>query len=99
MIWRAHEDGSVERLDVLLVEAVEVSAGGWKIIFDVDVEQVMRDYRFKQLPNETGGVLLGSFDLDRKLVLVSDVLGSPDDSREWPTVYIRGSAGLRSAGR
>jgi hypothetical protein len=31
------------------------------------------------------------------LVFVSDVLGSPDDSREWPTVYIRGSAGLRLA--
>ena len=96
-IWRAHEDGSVERLDVPLVKAVGVSVGGWKIIFDVDVERAMRDYRSKHLPNETGGVLLGSFDLERKLVLVSDVLGSPDDSREWPTVYIRGSAGLRSA--
>jgi integrative and conjugative element protein (TIGR02256 family) len=96
-IWRAHEDSSVERLDVPLVKAVEVSAGGWKIIFDVDIEQAMRNYRSNHLPNETGGVLLGSFDLDRKLVLVSDVLGSPDDSREWPAVYIRGSAGLRSA--
>jgi len=96
-IWRARDDGSVERLDVPIVEVIEESIGQWKIVFDVEVEQAMRDHRSKHLPNETGGVLLGSFDLDRKLVLVSDVLGSPDDSREWPTVYIRGSAGLRSA--
>ena len=96
-IWRAQEDGSVERVDIPIAEVVETSVGGWKIMFDVAVEHAMRNHRSQRLPNETGGVLLGSFDLDRKLVLVSDVLGSPDDSREWPTVYIRGSAGLRSA--
>jgi integrative and conjugative element protein (TIGR02256 family) len=61
------------------------------------VKRAMRTHRSRRLPNETGGVLLGAFDLERKLVFVSDVLGSPEDSREWPSVYIRGSAGLRSA--
>jgi Prokaryotic homologs of the JAB domain len=49
----------------------------------------------QRLPNETGGVLLGSFDMARKVALVSLALSSPEDSKEWPTVYIRGSAGLQ----
>jgi len=89
-IWRANPEGTVDRVDVPIVAAIEVSLGGWRIIFDATVKRAMRTHRSRRLPNETGGVLLGAFDLDRKLVFVSDVLGSPDDSREWPTVYIRG---------
>jgi len=96
-IWRANPEGTVDRLDVPIVAAIEVSLGGWGVIFDATVKRTMRTHRSGRLPNETGGVLLGAFDLDRKLVFVSDVLGSPDNSREWPTVYIRGSAGLRLA--
>jgi integrative and conjugative element protein (TIGR02256 family) len=96
-IWRANPEGTVDRLDVRIVAAIEVAIGGWRIIFDAAVKRAMRTDRSRRLPNETGGVLLGAFDLERKLVFVSDVLRSPDDSREWPSVYIRGSAGLRSA--
>ncbi len=57
----------------------------------------MATYRRERLPNETGGVLLGTFDMSRRVALVSIALPSPDDSKEWPIVYIRGSAGLRGA--
>lgn len=50
--------------------------------------------RIKKLPNETGGVLIGSYDMDRKIIYVVDSILSPSDSTEWPTVYIRGSKGL-----
>jgi integrative and conjugative element protein (TIGR02256 family) len=96
-IWRANSEGTVDRVDVPIVAAIEVSVGGWRIVFDATVKRAMRKHRLRRLPNETGGVLLGAFDLDRKLVFVSHVVGSPDDSREWPTIYIRGSSGLRSA--
>ena len=48
-----------------------------------------------RLPNETGGILVGSFDVFRKRVYVLDVLTSPPDSKEWPHLYIRGVIGLR----
>jgi integrative and conjugative element protein (TIGR02256 family) len=96
-IWRANSEGTVDRVDIPIVAPIEMSLRGWRIVFDATVKRAMRSRRSRRLPNETGGVLLGAFDLDRKLVFVSDVLGSPDDSREWPTVYIRGSAGLRLA--
>jgi Dinucleotide-utilizing enzymes involved in molybdopterin and thiamine biosynthesis family 2 len=50
--------------------------------------------RGEKLPNETGGVLIGSYDLQRKIVYVMDTLSSPPDSKEWPTYYVRGFQGL-----
>jgi Prokaryotic homologs of the JAB domain len=49
------------------------------------------------LPNETGGVLLGSYDMQRQIVYVVAMLPSPPDSDEWPSSYKRGCAGLASA--
>ena len=46
--------------------------------------------REPKLPNETGGVLLGSFDVERRILYIADALPSPPDSEEWPTLYIRG---------
>jgi proteasome lid subunit RPN8/RPN11 len=64
-------------------------------MLDSAVRETVANYRRKRLPNETGGVLLGTFDMTRRVALVSVALPSQDDSKEWPTVYIRGSAGLR----
>ena len=38
----------------------------------------------------------GSFDIERRLVFVSDMITSPADSKEWPTLYVRGCAGLKT---
>ena len=50
--------------------------------------------RHAQLPNETGGVLVGAHDTQRKVLYLVDALPSPPDSEEWPSLYIRGSQGL-----
>jgi hypothetical protein len=46
------------------------------------------------LPNETGGVLIGAHDTQRRVLYLVDVLPSPSDSEEWPTLYVRGCRGL-----
>ena len=48
-------------------------------------------------PNETGGVLVGSFDLQNRIVYIVDTVPSPPDSEEWPTLYIRGCQGLKKS--
>jgi proteasome lid subunit RPN8/RPN11 len=58
-----------------------------------------RALRQAKLPRETGGVLLGSWDLMRGIVYVVATIPSPDDSEEWPTSYIRGCSGLEAAVR
>ena len=50
--------------------------------------------RESRLPNETGGVLVGSRDRSRKILYVVDALPSPPDSEELKTSYIRGTKGL-----
>jgi integrative and conjugative element protein (TIGR02256 family) len=46
------------------------------------------------LPNETGGVLIGSFDQENRIAYLVDIIPSPPDSVEWPILYIRGCGGL-----
>jgi integrative and conjugative element protein (TIGR02256 family) len=64
-----------------------VCTDGWLL-------QRLIELRQGKLPNETGGVLVGSFDMQRKIVYIVDTIPSPSDSKEWPTVYIRGFQGL-----
>jgi proteasome lid subunit RPN8/RPN11 len=68
--------------------------GEWSLILDGKLLDRLAALRGGKLPNETGGVLIGHYDLDRKTVYVVDTIPSPPDSAEWPTLYIRGSEGL-----
>src|SRR6185437_11940262 len=93
-IWRADEKRNVRRVDIPVAIPVVQKAEEWTIITDRTVLNRLSEWRVAKFPNETGGVLLGSFDMNHKIVYVSDGLPSPTDSTEWPTVYIRGTAGL-----
>lgn len=64
--------------------------GEWTVVYDDYVVDKIYEQRREKLPNETGGVLIGSYDMLRKVVFVADIVGSPPDSYEYPTAYIRG---------
>lgn len=96
-VWRVRQpDNSVECVNVPCSPAVMFTVGSWTVCSDESFFQNIRELRASKLPNETGGVLLGSFDLERRIVYLTDTIHSPPDSKEWPTLYIRGSAGLAS---
>lgn len=65
--------------------------GGWLCAIDKHVLQRVADLREANLPNETGGVLIGAYDMASKIVYVVDALDAPPDSEQWPTLYVRGS--------
>lgn len=69
---------------------------GWMVCVSETVLGKVHQMRKEHLPNETGGVLVGNFDRQRRVIYVVDALGSPKDSTEWPTLYIRGVRGLRA---
>ncbi len=69
---------------------------GWTVCVSKMVLGKVHQMRRGHLPNETGGVLVGNFDRQRRVIYVVDALGSPKDSTEWPTLYIRGVRGLRA---
>ena len=68
---------------------------GWTVRVSDRAILEMQNYRDSRLPNETGGVLLGAFDVAHQIIYVSKALPSPEDSVEWPTAYIRGIKGLK----
>ena len=76
------------------IEAIEFHHPEWTICTDHYLVDKLYELRATKLPNETGGILLGSFDMDRKIVYIMDTIASPPDSEEWPTLYIRGCQDL-----
>jgi len=97
VIWQEEGCGKVDRIDIELTPVIHHCTRSWTVITDEGLLQKLGMFRQARLPNETGGVLLGSFELDRKILYIVDALPSPPDSEEWPTLYIRGRRGLRKA--
>lgn len=93
--WRVEQESfAVRALEVEPAQAVAHRIGTWTIYMDARASAALVDLRRRKLPRETGGVLIGSCDMHRKVMYVVEVLPSPPDSEEWPAMYIRGSKGL-----
>lgn len=96
VVWRADSDGNVRRVDVGPAKTIRHGIADWSVCVDSFLVHRLAELREAKLPRETGGVLLGSFDLEKRLVYIVDTIPSPPDSQEWPTLYIRGCRGLRT---
>lgn len=95
-IWKANPaDMTTQQYSVQVGQEKRIVIGGWTIITDSQFLKKIAQIRESKLPNETGGILIGSYDLVRKIVYVVDTIPAPPDSIEWPTVFIRGSKGLK----
>lgn len=95
-VWRQDEvTFATAAVDVPVAPVAEQEVGGWCVVTDAGLLANVRELREAKLPNETGGVLLGHVDVARRIVYVVDTIPSPPDSQEWPTLYIRGTTGLR----
>jgi integrative and conjugative element protein (TIGR02256 family) len=88
-------DLDVRVFDVGLSRVETMQIGRWRMRIDKQTIRTMLSHRISRLQNETGGVLIGSVDVSRKLIYVTETLASPADSEEYPTSYIRGVAGLK----
>lgn len=96
-IWQINPaDTTVIKYGFTPVKSRRCKIGEWTLVTDELFLDKVQRFRAERLPNETGGVLIGNFDLDKKIVYVMDTVLSPPDSKEWPTTYIRGYEGLKS---
>ena len=66
----------------------------WEVCIDTWLIEKMQTYRLSILPKETGGVLLGSIDTERKIIYLFDSIFAPEDSIQERTSFIRGKEGL-----
>ncbi|MCY4364739.1 MAG: ThiF family adenylyltransferase [Chloroflexi bacterium] len=81
-------------MDLEPAAPVKITREDWTVIYDSELLDRLAQMRESRLPNETGGVLIGSRDRTRKILYVVDALPSPSDSEELKTSYIRGTKGL-----
>lgn len=96
-VWRANEDRSVSTISVEVSSYSESSAGGWTVLIANRFDGIIAEQRTAQLPNETGGALIGAFDAQRRRIYLVDHVPAPVDSVEKPTAFIRGAEGLPEA--
>ena len=95
-VWRLDAaTGAVLHVPISLAGVHRHQFDGWRVTITDDVVDRMRALRRDAAPNETGGVLIGSFDAVRGAVHVVTAFPAPADSRQAPTYFIRGSKDLK----
>ncbi|MDP8238821.1 MAG: ThiF family adenylyltransferase [Candidatus Hatepunaea meridiana] len=95
-LWRLdEEDWSVKAFSNVANKSIVIGLGEWSVIIDEGFLHKVRSYRVDHLPDETGGVLLGCYDVIQKKIYLVDVTSSPEDSIERVSSYVRGTRGLR----
>jgi hypothetical protein len=95
-IWELDAVKQVSYRQLIPEPALRHELGQWSICTDRVFLNRAIMYRAEKLPNETGGVLVGSYDFERQIIYLVDALPAPPDSEEWPTSYVRGSKDLTS---
>jgi len=95
-VWRIDPISlGVNPVEIPVEPFQEQEQHGWSIRLSQKLLRDLSAQRKSRLPNETGGILIGGIDHDQRCVHILFALPSPSDSKEWPTMYIRGVHGLR----
>lgn len=95
VVWEADPEGiDIVSTTIAVCDVVEQIVGAWTVCVDQGVLDKIERQRALALPNETGGVLMGSFDMERGILYVVDALPSPPDSEGSASHYVRGHEGL-----
>ena len=95
-IWHYQDETqAVQSISVQVSTSKELKVGEWKVIYDGTFAENLYNLRKNKLPNETGGILIGSIDRQNRIIYLVIPLTSPPDSYEYPICYIRGYEGLR----
>ena len=97
-VWtRDTMSGAVVTNTVPVFPEVAHSFGELTLYIDDGVIAHLRELRNSCSPNETGGVLIGYYDLNLNTVVIVDGLQAPADSISTPTSFERGVEGLPAA--
>lgn len=93
IMW-SHAADSVEKESFAADKWITGEYDGWKVELSQLLLDEMHSDRGNALPNETGGVLIGAYDIARKLVYIVCQVRAPEDSISSPTSFIRGCKDL-----
>ena len=92
--WRVDDGYEVRSITIDPAQPSKEIVGGWTIHTDALLREKLFNLRKQRLPKETGGVLIGAYDMHRNNIYIVDAISSPPDSMELQTAYVRGTQGL-----
>lgn len=96
-VWRANPDsGAVDTITFGATPRLFVDMEDIELVWDEGLRSKIRAMRDEGLPSETGGILLGYFDLKNRRIYAVDALPAPPDSQRSQSEFARGSEGLES---
>lgn len=94
--WQLDDNsGALSFADIPVHTPITHECLGWKIVLDEGLQSKLFIERERNLPNETGGVLLGYFDQKLKSIFIVDALMAPPDSQADTSGFTRGKEGLK----
>lgn len=97
-VWQLdHATGAISVLDIPISGVYRLRGQDMRMTLSKATAGKIRRLREGALPNETGGILLGTFDIAREVVHIVDVLPAPPDSVQKPSYFERGKADLAPA--
>ncbi|UYK75265.1 Mov34/MPN/PAD-1 family protein [Xanthomonas sacchari] len=96
-VWTLDDATGALSSDCIQVSKTKrVQAGGWDVRWDEGLEEKLRQIRAEQLPNETGGVLVGVIDQVLRTFTLVDASAAPVDSVADTVSFVRGKEGSQA---
>ncbi|HBS05820.1 MAG TPA: hypothetical protein DEA96_12695, partial [Leptospiraceae bacterium] len=93
-IWKNdRETGATQCLKVQPSDARQSTTGSFTMRWDSKLEETLQSLRESDLPNETGGILIGLLDLVAQEIRIVEALPAPPDSAKSPGTFQRGLDG------
>lgn len=94
-VWSINpNDYTVQKYETHPTKWIKLNANEWSIYLNCLLIEEMQSLRQNKLPKETGGVLLGSIDTERKIIYIYDTIPAPEDSKETTSTFERGIEGV-----
>ena len=94
-VWHSDPESGKMEVDNMKSDApITVETNGLTIIWNEGTQKKVHKLRIQKIPNETGGILLGYFDLKLSRVYIVDALPAPKDSQGDQKGFTRGVSGL-----
>lgn len=87
------ESMAVERKVLPIAPMTKTELGGWTVHVSEQALRKICDVRQANLPRETGGSLVGSWDIESKSLYVVGALEAPPDSKSTRGSFVRGVVG------
>jgi integrative and conjugative element protein (TIGR02256 family) len=94
LMYYNNNDFNLCKYEIKIPSIFKREISDWEIVVDSVLFDKVNHIRQIKLPKETGGILVGSWDVEYKKIYILDTI-IPDNNEEYPNCFYRGIEGLQ----